>query len=91
MTSRCGPYQDLSASRVVDVCFRPCIRRDYPQGPLSEPLAVDSSIVRSEVPDDVPLPCDLVKREATQIVSHALSALEGGLAREDILALNAAD
>jgi hypothetical protein len=62
-----------------------------PENLLSEPLEVDSSIICSEVPDDVPLPCDPVGQEATQTISRALSTLEGGLAREDMLALNAAD
>jgi hypothetical protein len=61
-----------------------------PENLLSEPPPeVDSSIIRSEVPDDVPLPCDPVGQEATWTVSRASSTLEGGLAREDMLALNA--
>jgi hypothetical protein len=37
------------------------------------------------------LPCDPIGREATRIVSRASSTLEGGLAHEGMLALNAAD
>jgi hypothetical protein len=58
---------------------------------LSEPPEVDNPIIRLEVLDDVPLSCDPVGQEATRTVSRALSTLEGGLAREDALALDAAD
>jgi hypothetical protein len=59
--------------------------------PLSKPTEVKSSIVRSEVLVDVPLPCNPVGQEVTRTVSRASSTLEGGLAREDTLALDPAD
>jgi hypothetical protein len=46
-----------------------------PENLFSEPPKVDSSIIRSEVPDDVPLPCDSVGQEATRTVSRASSTL----------------
>jgi hypothetical protein len=57
---------------------------------LSEPPEVESSIVRSEIPDDVPLSGDPVGQEVTRTVSHASSTLEGDLAHEDTLALDIA-
>jgi hypothetical protein len=71
--------------------FDHALEEIIPKNLLSEPPEVDSSIVRSEVPDDVPLPCDPVGQEVTQIVSHASLTLEGGLAREDMLVLDTAD
>jgi hypothetical protein len=57
---------------------------------LSEPLEVESSIVRLEVPDDVPLAGDPVGQEITETVSHASSTLEGSLVHENMLALDVA-
>jgi hypothetical protein len=71
--------------------FDHALEEIIPENLLSEPPEVDNSIICSEVPDDVPLSCDPVGQEATRTVSHALSTLECGLAREDTLALNAAD
>jgi hypothetical protein len=59
-----------------------------PENLLLEPPEVESSIVRSEVLDDVPLAGDPVGQEVTRTVSHASSTLEGGLAHEDTLALD---
>jgi hypothetical protein len=61
-----------------------------PKDLLSEPPEVESSIVRSEVPNDVPLSSDPVEQEITQTVSHASSTLKGGLVHEDTLALDVA-
>jgi hypothetical protein len=71
--------------------FDHALEEIIPKNLLSEPLEVDSPIIRSEVLDDVPLSCDPVGQEETQTVSHASSTLKGGLAREDTLALDAAD
>jgi hypothetical protein len=71
--------------------FDHALEEIIPKNLLSEPLEVDSPIIRSEVLDDVPLSCDPVGQEETRTVSHALSTLKGGLAREDTLALDAAD
>ena len=71
--------------------FDHALEEIIPKNLLSEPPEVDSSIVRSEVPDDVPLSCYPVGQEETRTVSHASSTLKGGLAREDTLALDAAD
>jgi hypothetical protein len=71
--------------------FDHALEEIIPKNLLSEPPEVDSSIVRSEVPDDVPLPCDPVGQEVTRTVSRASSTLEGGLAHEDTLALDTAD
>jgi hypothetical protein len=57
---------------------------------LSEPPEVESSIVRSEVPDDVPLAGDPVGLEITRTVSHSSSTLESGLVHKDMLALDVA-
>ena len=70
--------------------FDHALEEIIPENLLLEPPEVDSSIVRSEVPDDVPLSCDPVGQEVTQTVSRASSTLEGGLAHEDTLALNTA-
>jgi hypothetical protein len=59
-----------------------------PENLLLEPREVESSIIRSEVPGDVPLSGDPIGQEVTRTVSHASSTLEGGLAHEDMLALN---
>jgi hypothetical protein len=61
-----------------------------PENLLSEPPEVESSIVHSEVPDDVPLSGNPVEQEVTRTVSQALSTLEGGLAREGTLAFDVA-
>jgi hypothetical protein len=61
-----------------------------PEDLLSELLEVESSVVRLEVPDGIPMAGDPVGQEITQTVSHASSTLEGGLAHEDILALDVA-
>jgi hypothetical protein len=66
------------------------LERIIPKNLLSEPTEVERSIVRSKVPDDVPLSGDPVRQEVTWTVSHALSTLEGGLAHEDTLALDVA-
>ena len=58
---------------------------------LLEPTQVESCIVHSDTSDDIPLPCDPIEQEVSRTVSRALSTLEGGLAREDMLALDAAD
>jgi hypothetical protein len=59
-----------------------------PKDRLSETPEVESSIVRSEVSDDVPLASDPVGQEITRTFSHASSTLEGGLVHEDTLALD---
>jgi hypothetical protein len=46
--------------------FDHALEEIIPENLLSEPPEVDSSIVRSEVPDDVPLPCDPVGQEVTE-------------------------
>jgi hypothetical protein len=61
-----------------------------PKDLLSEPPEVESSIVRPEVPDGVPLAGDLVGQEITRTVSHASSTLEDSLVHEDTLALGVA-
>lgn len=71
--------------------FDHALEEIIPENLLSEPPKVDNPIICSEVPDYVLLPCDPVGQEVTQTVSRASSTLEGGLAREDALALNAAD
>jgi hypothetical protein len=71
--------------------FDHALEEIIPEDLLSEPPEVDNPIIRTEVPDDVPLSCDPIGQEATRIVSRASLTLEGGLAREDILALNVAD
>jgi hypothetical protein len=89
------PMQALSAL----VSFQGLLISDFdhaweeiiPENLLLEPPEVDNPIIRSEVPDDVLLPCDPAGQEVTRTVSHASSTLEGGLARVDTLALNAAD
>jgi hypothetical protein len=55
-----------------------------------EPPKTESFVVRTEVPDDVPLAGNPVGQELTRTVSHASSTLEGGLARGDTLALDVA-
>jgi hypothetical protein len=62
-----------------------------PENLLSEPPEVDSSIVHSEVPNDVPLSGDPVRQEVTRTISHTSSTLEASLAHEDTLALDIAD
>jgi hypothetical protein len=57
---------------------------------LSEPPEVERSVIRSEVPDDVRLADDHVGKEIIWIDSHTSLTLEGGLAHEDILALDIA-
>jgi hypothetical protein len=71
--------------------FDHALEEIIPENLLSQPPEVDSSIIRSEVPDDVPLSCNPIGQEVTQTVSRTLSILEGGLAREDTLALDAPD
>jgi hypothetical protein len=71
--------------------FDHALEEIIPENLLSKPPEVENPIIRSEVLDDVPLSCDPAGQEVTQTVSRASSTLEGGLAREDILALNAAD
>jgi hypothetical protein len=61
-----------------------------PENLLSEPPEDESSIIRLEVPDDVPLLGDPLEQEVTRIVSHASLTLEGGLAYKDTLALDIA-
>jgi hypothetical protein len=69
--------------------FDHALEEIIPKNLLSEPTEVESSIVCSEVPDDIPLSCNPVGQEVTRTVSHASSTLEGGLAHEDTLALDA--
>jgi hypothetical protein len=47
-----------------------------PENLLTKPPEVESSIVHSEVPDDVPLAGDPIGHEVTRTVSHASSTLE---------------
>jgi hypothetical protein len=61
-----------------------------PKDLLLEPPEVESSIVRLEVPDDVPLASNPIGQEITRTVSHASSTLERGLVHEDILTLDVA-
>jgi hypothetical protein len=56
--------------------FDHALEEIIPKNMLSEPTEVESSIVCSEVPDDVPLSCDPVGQEVTRIVSRASSTLE---------------
>lgn len=62
-----------------------------PENLLSEPPKTDNPITCSEVPDDGLLPDDPAGQEVTWTISRASSTLEGDLAHEDALALNAAD
>jgi hypothetical protein len=71
--------------------FDHALEEIIPENLLSEPPEVDNPIIRSEVPDDVLLPCDPAGQEVTRTVSRASSTLEGALAHEDILALNTTD
>jgi hypothetical protein len=71
--------------------FDHALEEIIPENLLSEPPKVDSSIVCSEVPDDVPLSCDPIRQEVTWTVSRASLTLEGSLACEDTLALDATD
>ena len=66
--------------------FDHALEEIIPENLLSEPPEVDNPIICSEVPDNVPLSCGPAEQEATRIVSRASSTLEGGLAREDVLA-----
>jgi hypothetical protein len=68
--------------------FDHALEEIIPENLLSEPIEVESSTVRLEVPDDVPLSCDPVGQEVTRTISHALSTLEGVLAHKDMLALD---
>jgi hypothetical protein len=52
-----------------------------------EPRETKSSVISTEVPDDIPLAGNPIGQEITQIVSHASSTLEGGLAHGDTLLL----
>jgi hypothetical protein len=61
-----------------------------PEDLLLEPLETESSVVRTEVPDDVPLVGNPVRQEITWTTSHASSTLEGGLAHRDTLTLDVA-
>jgi hypothetical protein len=61
-----------------------------PEDLLLEPPETESSVVRIEVPDDVPLAGNPVGQEITQTVSHASSTLEGDLDCGDTLALDVA-
>jgi hypothetical protein len=61
-----------------------------PKDLLLEPPETESSVIRTEVPDDVPLAGNPVGQEITWTVSHALSTLEGGLAHGDTLAFDVA-
>jgi hypothetical protein len=61
-----------------------------PEDLLSEPPEVESSVARAEVPDDIPLAAGPIEQEVAWTISHALSTLEGGLAHEDMLALDVA-
>jgi hypothetical protein len=63
--------------------FDHALEEIIPKNLLSEPLEVESSIIRLEVPDPV-------EQEVTRTVSRASSTLEGGLAHKDTLALDAA-
>jgi hypothetical protein len=78
--------QGLSTS-----AFDHALEEIVPKNLLSEPTKVESSIVRSKVPNDVPLTCAPVGQEVTQTVSCASSTLEGSLAHEDTSALYAPD
>jgi hypothetical protein len=71
--------------------FDHALEEIIPENLLPKLPQVDSFIICLEVPDDVPLPYDPIGQEATRTISCASSTLEGGLAREDTLALNAAD
>jgi hypothetical protein len=71
--------------------FDHALEEIIPENLLLEPPEVDNPIIRLEVPDDVPLSCDPVRQEATRTVSSSSTTMEGGLAREDALALNVAD
>jgi hypothetical protein len=55
-----------------------------------DPLETESSVIRTEVSDDVPLVGNPVGQEITWTASHASSTLEGGLAHRDTLALDVA-
>jgi hypothetical protein len=59
-----------------------------PEDLLLKPPKTESSVVRTEVPDDVPLAGNPVGQELTWTFSHASLTLEGGLAHGDTLALD---
>jgi hypothetical protein len=61
-----------------------------PEDLLLEPPKTKSSVICTEVPDDVPLAGNPVGQEVTQTVSHASLTLEGGLAHGDTLAFDVA-
>jgi hypothetical protein len=61
-----------------------------PEDLLLEPPETESVVIRTEVPDDIPLASNPVGQEITRTVSHASSTLEGGLARKNTLALDVA-
>jgi hypothetical protein len=61
-----------------------------PEDLLLETPETESSVVRTEVQDDVPLAGNPIGQEITRIVSHASSTLEGGLSHRDTLALDVA-
>jgi hypothetical protein len=58
--SRLVGLQGLSMSD-----FDHALEEIIPENLLSEPPEVDSSIIHSEVPDDVPLSCDPIGQGAT--------------------------
>ena len=61
-----------------------------PEDLLSEPPEVESSVVRTEVPNDMPLASNPVGQEITWTVSHTSSTLEGDLDHGDTPALDVA-
>jgi hypothetical protein len=71
---------------VIDHALEEIIPKDL----LLEPPETESSIVRTEVPDDIPLAGNPVGQEVTQTVSHTSSTLEDDLALQDTLALDVA-
>jgi hypothetical protein len=81
----------VSLQRLTMSAFDHALEEIISEDLLSEPPEVDSSIVRSEVPDDVSLLCDPVGQDVIQTVSRASLTLEGGLACKDTLALDAAN
>jgi hypothetical protein len=83
--SRLVSLQGLTMS-TIDHALEEIIPKDL----LLETPETESSVVPTEVPDDIPLAGNPVGQEITQIVSHAFLTLEGGLARGDTLVLDVA-
>ena len=61
-----------------------------PKDLLLEPPETESSVVHTEVQDDIPLAGNPIGQEKTRTGFHASSTLEGGLARVNTLALDVA-